>query len=407
MTAGLRVSFPPGSRLGRAVALSLGIGIVALLASPLAFYAFFTGFQEYDDEGYLLISLREYARGGVLYDEVYSQYGPAYFQLLTALFRVAGLTFVHTHGRILALALLAATAIVCAVVTWRLSRSLLIALAVELLVVQALLPSRAEPLHPGALLALLLGGLVLVGTCLDGPRWRVAAGFGGVLLATMLLVKVNVGLFAAVGIAGALAAAGPPGRPRGAVVAGIAALADSPPDATRGRADGSRVPRRRPRVRPRRGAGRPCLASRAGAGPRAHAGLHRLRRDHPRGVLGLGARARHAAVEPSGGDRPRPSAPSGRVLPRAGPRVGRVRDRRDGPRGGTRLRVGAPPRADRATIGIRRGGDGGAGRRSRALARGHPRVRRIRWQVLDGAAWPGLAARRSAPARAVHLARAP
>jgi hypothetical protein len=220
--ARLRLAGVP--RLGPALLLPLGIGAVALLASPLAFYAFFTGFQEYDDEGYLLISLREYARGGVLYAEVYSQYGPAYFQLLTALFRVAGLAFVHTHGRILALALLGVTAILCAVVTWRLSRSLLIALAAELLVVQALLPSRDEPLHPGALLALLLGSLVLVGTCLDGPRWRVAAGFGGVLLAIMLLVKVNVGLFAAVSIAGALAAAGPPGRLRVAVVAGIAAL---------------------------------------------------------------------------------------------------------------------------------------------------------------------------------------
>ena len=109
------------------MALPLGLGMVALLAGPLAFYAFFTGFQEYDDEGYLLISLREYARGGVLYDEVYSQYGPAYFQLVTGLFRVAGLAFAHTQGRALALALVIAAAILCAVATWRLSGSLLIA----------------------------------------------------------------------------------------------------------------------------------------------------------------------------------------------------------------------------------------------------------------------------------------
>lgn len=228
MTTAFPVPLAPISRLGRALALPLGIGTVAVLASPLAFYAFFTSFQEYDDEGYLLISLRDYARGGVLYDEVYSQYGPAYFQLLTPLFRVARLQFIHTHGRALALALLVATAIVCAVATWRLSRSVVIALAGELLVVQVLLPSRDEPLHPGALLALLLGGLVLVGAVLDGRRWRLAAGVGGVLLATMLLVKVNVGIFAAVGVAGALVAASPPSRLaaglRVAVMAGMAAL---------------------------------------------------------------------------------------------------------------------------------------------------------------------------------------
>ena len=170
VTAKVRVPLSPVVRLGSAMALPLGLGMVALLVGPLAFYAFFTSFQDYDDEGYLLISLREYARGGVLYDEVYSQYGPAYFQLVTGLFRVAGLAFVHTQGRAVALALVIAAAILCAVATWRLSRSLLIALAAELLVVQALLPSRAEPLHPGALLALLLGGLILVAHLPRRPR---------------------------------------------------------------------------------------------------------------------------------------------------------------------------------------------------------------------------------------------
>ena len=51
-------------------------------------FAAFNGFQPYDDEGYILLSLREYARGGVLYDEVYSQYGPAYFELVTSTFAV-------------------------------------------------------------------------------------------------------------------------------------------------------------------------------------------------------------------------------------------------------------------------------------------------------------------------------
>ena len=88
--ARLRLARAP--RLGPALLLPLGIGALALLAAPLVFHAFYTTFQEYDDEGYLLISLRDYARGGILYDEVYSQYGPAYFQLVTPLFRVAGLS---------------------------------------------------------------------------------------------------------------------------------------------------------------------------------------------------------------------------------------------------------------------------------------------------------------------------
>jgi hypothetical protein len=60
------MAIAPISRLGRAWAFAVGIGVVTLLAAPLVFHAFYTTFQEYDDEGYLLISLRDYARGGVL-----------------------------------------------------------------------------------------------------------------------------------------------------------------------------------------------------------------------------------------------------------------------------------------------------------------------------------------------------
>jgi hypothetical protein len=202
----------PARLFSRALAVLAGVVLVALLAGPLAYHAFFTGLEDYDDEGYLLISLREYARGGILYDEVYSQYGPAYHQLLTPVFRLGRLAFVPMHGRALGALLLLVTAIVCAVAIWRLTRSVLLTLAGELLVVHALVPSRAEPLHPGALLALLLAGLVVAGTFLETGWRRTAAAGAGILLAIMLLVKVNVGVFAAVSVAGALAAASPAWR---------------------------------------------------------------------------------------------------------------------------------------------------------------------------------------------------
>ena len=117
------MAIAPISRLGRACAFRWASWPSRCSLAPLVFHAFYTTFQDYDDEGYLLISLRDYARGGILYDEVYSQYGPAYFQLVTPVFRVADLSFTHTHGRALAFALVITTAIVCAVAIWRLSRT--------------------------------------------------------------------------------------------------------------------------------------------------------------------------------------------------------------------------------------------------------------------------------------------
>ena len=58
------MAIAPISRLGRACAFPLGVVAVALLLMPLVFHAFYTSFQDYDDEGYLLMSLRDYARGG-------------------------------------------------------------------------------------------------------------------------------------------------------------------------------------------------------------------------------------------------------------------------------------------------------------------------------------------------------
>jgi hypothetical protein len=72
-------------------------------------------------------------------------------------------------------------------------------------------------------LAILLAALVLAASFLDGARWRQAAGVMGVLLAAMLLIKINVGLFAAVGVVGALAPMGKR-RLRGVVLGAIALL---------------------------------------------------------------------------------------------------------------------------------------------------------------------------------------
>ena len=229
MTARVRWPLAVDARLGRALLIGLVVVAVALVATPLAFYAFFSGMPDYDDEGYLLISLREYARGGILYDDVYSQYGPAYFQLLTPIFRAGRLAFVPMHGRALGLGLLLVTGIVCAAATWRLTRRLLVTVLAELLVVQALVPSRDEPLHPGALLALLLSSLVLAGTFLDESRWRRASGVAGVLLAAMLLMKVNVGAFATLAVVAALVFAGPrSGRIAGLRVAAVSTVAALP-----------------------------------------------------------------------------------------------------------------------------------------------------------------------------------
>lgn len=180
-------------RLRRPLVLGL-VGLTATACPPLAFYAMFSGFQEYDDEGYLLLSLRQYAAGGVLYDRLFSQYGPAYYQVMTAGFALLGLDFTHTTGRAAVLVVWLAVTLLCAATAYRLTGNLAVTLGTELLVFQMLSPLRDEAPHPGGLLALLLAGVVLAGTSVRGPRGWAPLGVIAILLAAASLMKANVGL---------------------------------------------------------------------------------------------------------------------------------------------------------------------------------------------------------------------
>ena len=72
--------------VGRAIAsktvagrISLLIAI-AILGVLFALSKLLTVFQEYDDEGYLLLSLKHYMDGGHLYTDTFTNYGPfSYF----------------------------------------------------------------------------------------------------------------------------------------------------------------------------------------------------------------------------------------------------------------------------------------------------------------------------------------
>lgn len=239
-TSGLRVACravrsPP-------VQLALASLLIAVACLPLAFFAMFTGFNGYDDEGYVLISLRHYVAGGALYDQVYSHYGPAFYELIGSAVPLLGLEITHAGGRAFTAGVWLATSVLCGVASYRLSRNVPVALCAQLLVFLSLESLRNEPMHPGGLLCLLLGGVVLTGSYL-GTRARpaVAAGIGA-LVALIALTKINVGLFALVAVVFALTAAQPPtGRWRIVQWLAAAAMLAVAPALTRDRHDDPEV----------------------------------------------------------------------------------------------------------------------------------------------------------------------
>lgn len=167
----------------------------AALLTFIAALAMFSAFMFYDDEGYVLISLRNYAEHGGLYREVYSQYGPFPF-VLYHLLHLAGLPFTHVAGRLVTLAAWTGAALACAAVVWQVTRSFFTTLAVLAGTFVYLWIMVSEPTHPGGLIALLVAVAAVLGyRCLARGQVDAWAGLVGLVAGALMLTKINVGGF--------------------------------------------------------------------------------------------------------------------------------------------------------------------------------------------------------------------
>jgi hypothetical protein len=157
----------------------------------------FSVFMFYDDEGYVLISLRNFAEHGGLYRDVYSQYGPFPFVLYAGL-HALGLPFTHVAERILTLFAWGGTALVCAVWVRRATGSLPASLAVVVSAFAYLWVMTTEPCHPGGLITLMTALLAVLGyRWIETGRMSGWASVTGVIGAALILTKINVGGFVA------------------------------------------------------------------------------------------------------------------------------------------------------------------------------------------------------------------
>lgn len=156
----------------------------------------FSTFMLYDDEGYVLLSLRNFAEHGGLYRDVYTQYGPLPYVLYYGL-HLLGLPFTHTAGRLLTLLAWSASASLVAWQVWRATRHSALMLAVLAGTFVYLWVMVSEPNHPGGLIALLTALLAAYGCrWLEAGEWTRWAALAGAGAAALALAKINVGTFA-------------------------------------------------------------------------------------------------------------------------------------------------------------------------------------------------------------------
>jgi len=178
-------------------AVAIGVyALVAIAATVAAYLAIFTIFASYDDEGTLLVTLKAFVNGDALYRDIWSVYGPFYYELFGGFFSLTGLDVTTDASRSIVIVVWVGTSLMFGLAAQRLTGRLALGVAGMVATFSVLLVLANEPMHPQGLCVLLLSAFVLL--AVSGPTRRIAwVGAGcGVLLAALVLTKANVGVFA-------------------------------------------------------------------------------------------------------------------------------------------------------------------------------------------------------------------
>jgi len=185
-----------------AIALYALVAIGAILAG---YFAMFSQFHGYDDEGTLLITVKAFVHGDALYKEIWSVYGPFYYELFGGFFKLFGLSIDTDTSRTIVLFIWVVTSLLFGVSAQRLTGRLSIGLLTTIAAYSALAVLVNEPMHPQGLCVLLLGAISFF--AVSGLRGRIGwSGIAcGALLAALVLTKVNLGIFAVAATVVALA----------------------------------------------------------------------------------------------------------------------------------------------------------------------------------------------------------
>jgi hypothetical protein len=203
-----------GSRLGYENLRRLGgpllLTTAALLCVCYGFTHTFSTFRNHDDEGNMLLSIKQFNEGRPLYDDVFSLYGPFSFLVKWGIANTIHRPIDHDIGRLICLAYWLGTSGACAGVLFHLTRSTVITTCGLLLVFRELSPIIDEPGHPQELCALLLGLAMLLPTWANSPRRTGGVVLGlGLLCGCLVMTKVNIGIFLGMALGMTLLALGP------------------------------------------------------------------------------------------------------------------------------------------------------------------------------------------------------
>ncbi len=190
-----------GDRRIRLAAALVGFAAVTAVTALIAHPQMFFGFHSYDDEGYMLTALKAFVNHGHLYDQVFTQYGPFYYELWGGLFSIFGIPVTHDSGRTVVIVVWVLSGLLFGLGILKITRSIVLGLGTQILTFAALEVLTNEPMHPVGLIALLLAVIVVISTFVGERESPYPMALLGAAVAALALTKINVGFFAFASVA--------------------------------------------------------------------------------------------------------------------------------------------------------------------------------------------------------------
>jgi hypothetical protein len=171
------------------------LAVATLLAAPYVLLTTFSGTQWFDDEGTLLVGFRSLLEGRRMYDDIYSLYGPLFSEVYGFIYAVLHVPLTNTSSRFMAAAGWLAYTAGFSALCYRLTRSKVTTLCCYVLVLLWLTILADSPGHPQQI-SLILLAITLLLSCEFELTQNVAALAGiGIAIASLALIKINVGIY--------------------------------------------------------------------------------------------------------------------------------------------------------------------------------------------------------------------
>lgn len=177
----------------------LAYAITAIAILLAGYYKMFSQFIPYDDEGSVLITVRAFVHGDTLYKDIWSVYGPFYYEIFGGFYKLTGIKITTDASRTITLLVWTVASGLFGVTAQRLSGRLWLGVTAMIAAFYGLAVLANEPSHPQGLSILLIAAFFLVATIERRDRLRWAGAACGALLAALVLTKVNLGVYAVAG----------------------------------------------------------------------------------------------------------------------------------------------------------------------------------------------------------------